>query len=80
MGVDLCMAATALFMLVYGVQLCKLTWYNTMAEFPALHVGVVYMPIPIAGLLTLLFLIEKVWVGPPPKTSIMYSDQAAGLE
>ena len=79
-AVDLCMAATALFMLVYGVQLCKLTWYNTMAEFPALHVGVVYMPIPIAGLLTLLFLIEKVWVGPPPKTSIMYSDQAAGLE
>jgi hypothetical protein len=38
------------------------------------------MPIPIAGLLTLLFIIEKVWVGPPPKSSIMYSDQAAGLE
>src|SRR5258706_15422894 len=79
-GVDICMAATALFMLGYGVQLCQLTWYNTMAEFPALHVGLVYMPIPIAGLLTLLFIIEKVWVGPPPKTSIMYSDQAAELE
>ena len=79
-GVDACMAATALFMLVYGVQLCPLTWYNTMAEFPTLHVGIVYMPIPTAGLLTLLFIIEKVWVGPPPKTSIMYSDQAAGLE
>ncbi len=79
-GVDACMAATALFMLGYGVQLCQLTWYNTMAEFPALHVGLVYMPIPIAGLLTLLFIIEKVWVGPPPKTSIMYSDQAAELE
>ena len=79
-GVDACMAATALFMLGYGVQLCQLTWYNTMAEFPALHVGIVYMPIPIAGLLTLLFLIERIWVGPPPKSSIMYSDQAAGLE
>jgi TRAP-type C4-dicarboxylate transport system permease small subunit len=79
-GIDACMAATALFMLGYGVQLCMLTWYNTMAEFPALHVGLVYMPIPIAGLLTLLFIIEKVWVGPPPKTSIMYSDQAAELE
>ena len=79
-GVDACMAATALFMLGYGVQLCQLTWYNTMAEFPSLHVGLVYMPIPIAGLLTLLFIIEKVWVGPPPKTSIMYSDQAAELE
>ena len=79
-AVDACMAATALFMLGYGVQLCRLTWYNTMAEFPALHVGVVYMPIPVAGLLTLLFLIEKIWVGPPPKSSIMYSDQATGLE
>lgn len=79
-GVDACMAATALFMLGYGVQLCQLTWYNTMAEFPALRVGIVYMPIPVAGLLTLLFLIEKVWVGPPPKDSVMYSDQATGLE
>ena len=79
-GVDACMAATALFMLGYGVQLCQLTWYNTMAEFPALHVGLVYMPIPIAGLLTLAFLVERVWLGPAPKTSIMYSDEAAELE
>jgi TRAP-type C4-dicarboxylate transport system permease small subunit len=79
-GVDLCMAATALFMLVYGIQLCIATQYSTMAEFPTLSVAVVYAPIPLAGLLTLLFIIEKVWVGPPPRTSIMYSDQAADLE
>jgi TRAP-type C4-dicarboxylate transport system permease small subunit len=42
--------------------------------------GLVYLPIPIAGLLTLLFIIEKVWVGEPPKTSFMYHDQAAELE
>ncbi len=79
-GVDACMAATALFMLGYGVQLCLITQYQTMAEFPALSVAIVYAPIPVAGLLTLLFIIEKVWVGPPPKTSIMYSDQPADLE
>jgi TRAP-type C4-dicarboxylate transport system permease small subunit len=79
-GVDLCMAATALFMLGYGVELCLTTRFQTMAEFPGLSVGFVYMPIPIAGLLTLLFLIERVWVGVPPKTSVMYSDQAAELE
>ena len=62
-GVDVCMAATALFMLGYGVQLCIATRYSTMAEFPWLSVAFVYMPIPIAGLLTLLFLIERVWVG-----------------
>jgi len=77
---DVCMAATALFMLGYGVQLCLTTRYQTMAEFPWLSVAVVYLPIPIAGLLTLLFLIERVWVGDPPKTSVMYSDQASELE
>ena len=79
-GVHACMAVTALFMLGYGVHLCEVTWYNTMAEFPALRVGIVYMPIPIGGLLTLLFLIEKAWIGDPPKTDVMYSDQAAELE
>jgi TRAP-type C4-dicarboxylate transport system permease small subunit len=79
-AVDACMAATALFMLVYGIQLCVATRFSTMAEFPAVSVAAVYAPIPLAGLLTLLFIIEKVWVGPPPKTSIMYSDQPAELE
>jgi TRAP-type C4-dicarboxylate transport system permease small subunit len=79
-GVHVCMTLTAAFMLGYGAHLCQLTWYNTMAEFPALRVGFVYMPIPIAGLLTLLFIAEKVWLGEPPKTDVMYSDQAAELE
>jgi len=79
-GVHLCMTLTAAFMLGYGVHLCQLTWHNTMAEFPSLLVGVVYMPIPIAGLLTLLFILEKVWLGEPPKDDVMYSDQATELE
>ena len=79
-GVDVCMAATALFMLGYGIQLCLVTRYSTMAEFPGLSQAVVYMPIPVAGFLTLLFLVERVWVGDPPKTSIMYREQAAELE
>jgi len=79
-GVDACMAATALFMLGYGVHLCIITQYQSMAEFPGLSVAIVYAPIPLAGLLTLLFLIERVWLGSPPKSSIMYSDQAVELE
>jgi len=79
-GVHACLAVTAAFMLGYGIHLCELTWYNTMAEFPDLRVGIVYMPIPIGGFLTLLFLIEKVWIGDPPKTDVMYTDQAAELE
>lgn len=79
-GVSACMGLTAVFMLVYGAHLCQITWHQTMAEFPGLRQGIVYLPIPIAGLLTLLFLIERLWVGDPPQTSVMYGDQAAELE
>ncbi len=79
-GVDACMIATALFMLYYGVLLCITTWHQSIAEFPGLSVGLTYMPIPLAGALTLIFIIEKIWLGDPPKTDIMYSDQAVELE
>jgi len=79
-GVDACVGAMALFMLAYGAHLCVITRHQTMAEFPGLSVAVVYSPIPVAGLLTLLFLIERVWLGPAPKSSVMYSDQPAELE
>ena len=79
-AVDACMGATALFMIGYGIHLCVITRFQSMAEFPWLSVALVYLPIPISGLLTLLFLIERVWAGSPPSTSIMYRDQATELE
>ncbi len=79
-GVDACMIATALFMLVYGVQLCITTWHQSISDFPGLSVGVTYMPIPLAGVLTLLFIVERLWLGGPPKSDVMYSDQAVDLE
>jgi len=72
---DLCMIATALFMLVYGTQLVQITWNQTIAEFPKLSVGLTYLPIPLGGLFTLLFIIERLWLGAPPPESIMYRDQ-----
>jgi TRAP-type C4-dicarboxylate transport system permease small subunit len=78
--VDVAMALTALFMLVWGAQLVRTTWYQVIAEFPVLSVGVTYLPVPAGGLLTLLFIVERVWVGPPPPTSVMYRDQAEALE
>jgi TRAP-type C4-dicarboxylate transport system permease small subunit len=79
-GVHACMLAVAAFMLGYGVILCHTMWGNTMAEFPSLSVGIVYMPIPLGGLLTLLFIVEKIWLGEPPKDDFMYSDQPTELE
>lgn len=79
-AVDACVGATALFMMFYGTQLCITTRFSTMAEFPWLSVAFVYLPIPVSGLVTLLFLIERVWLGSPPKTSVMYRDGATELE
>ena len=79
-AVDACMIATALFMLFYGTQLCITTWHQSISDFPGLSVGLTYMPIPVAGVLTLLFIIERIWLGDPPKTDVMYSDQAVDLE
>ena len=72
---DLAMIATALFMLVFGAQLCRVTWNQTIAEFPTLSVGVTYLPIPLGGLATLLFIVERLWLGAPPAESIMHRDQ-----
>ena len=79
-SVHACMLLVAGFMLVYGAHLCVVTWGNTIAEFPSLSTGVVYMPIPIGGLLTVLFIVEKMWLGEPPKDDVMYSDAPAELE
>ena len=78
--VDACIGVTALFMIGYGFHLCVITQYQSMAEFPWLSVGIVYAPIPVAGVFTLLFLIERVWLGSPPRTSVMYRDEATELE
>jgi TRAP-type C4-dicarboxylate transport system permease small subunit len=63
--VELLMAVMALFMIVYGYRLCVATWDNTIAEFPALRVGIVYSPIPFGGAFTLLFIIEHLTIGRP---------------
>jgi TRAP-type C4-dicarboxylate transport system permease small subunit len=78
--VNVFMALTALFMLIWGAQLVRTTWYQVISEFPTLSVGVTYLPLPIGGFLTLLFIVERVWVGEPPPTSVMFRDQAEALE
>lgn len=66
--VELLMATIAVFMIVYGIELCRATWNNSIAEFPFLSVGLVYSPIPIGGFLTLLFIIEHLTIGRPAET------------
>jgi len=64
--VQLLMALIAAFMIIWGARLVEVTWYNTIAEFPFLSVGVTYLPIPIGGVCLLLFIIERIFLGAPP--------------
>jgi TRAP-type C4-dicarboxylate transport system permease small subunit len=77
---DLAMALTCLFMVGWGSELVRTTFHQVIAEFPVLSVGLTYAPLPLAGFITLLFIIERLWVGEPPATSIMYRDEAEALE
>ncbi len=71
---DLVMALIALFAVIWGIKLVNITWDNTVGEFPWLSVGVTYLPIPIGGFITLLFIIEQIWIGPPGEGSIVHRE------
>jgi TRAP-type C4-dicarboxylate transport system permease small subunit len=64
--VQLLMGLIATFMIVWGARLVDVTWYNTIADFPFLSVGVTYLPIPVGGACLLLFIIERIFLGAPP--------------
>ena len=64
---ELAVAAMAVFMVVYGAKLVEATWSNSIADFPWLSVGVTYLPIPLGGVCLLLFVIERIAVGPAPE-------------
>jgi TRAP-type C4-dicarboxylate transport system permease small subunit len=72
---DIGMGIIALFMIKWGLLLVQAVWQNTIAEFPGLSVGVTYIPIPASGVVMLLFVIERLWLGEPPATSYTFRDQ-----
>jgi TRAP-type C4-dicarboxylate transport system permease small subunit len=67
--VDVLMASICLFMVTYGASLVKTTYFQAYPEFQYIRVGVAYSAIPIGGLITLLFLIEKVFIKPTTATA-----------
>ncbi|MEA3193010.1 MAG: hypothetical protein QOD26_1343 [Betaproteobacteria bacterium] len=72
---DVGMGIIGIFMVKWGVQLVQTVWQNTIAEFPWMSVGATYLPIPVAGVITLLFCIERLWLGQPPPDSFTFRDQ-----
>jgi TRAP-type C4-dicarboxylate transport system permease small subunit len=72
---DVGMGIIGVFMVKWGVQLVMTVWQNSIAEFPEISAGATYIPIPAAGVITLLFCIERLWLGQPPEDSFTFQDQ-----
>ncbi|AOE61058.1 TRAP transporter small permease [Pseudomonas corrugata] len=71
---QLLMAAICLFMIVGGTKLCIATWNQFMSALPTLRVGITYMPIPIGGCLTLVFVLEKLLLGDQSQRRVVQFD------
>lgn len=69
--VDLCMAAACAFVTWYGTQLSLGTMGQSISELPWLPVGVTYAALPLGSLFTLLFVIERRWIGPQDHRRLM---------
>jgi TRAP-type C4-dicarboxylate transport system permease small subunit len=61
--VQVLMAVVCIFMAVKGWKLCMTTWNQFLGEMPSVRVGVSYLPIPIGGVITLIFVLEKLFLG-----------------
>jgi len=71
---QLLMALICIFMTIWGFKLCMSTWNQFMASLPGLRVGVTYLPIPVGGLLTLVFVLEKLLLGDQSKRRVVQFD------
>ena len=61
--VQILMVIVCLFMTVKGFKLCMTTWNQYLGEMPGMRVGISYLPIPLGGLITLVFVLEKLFLG-----------------
>ena len=72
--VDLFMLAVSLFMIIWGGKLSLETMGQEVAELPGLAVGVTYLPLPIGGVVTLLFVLERMFYGSQHERDIVRFD------
>jgi TRAP-type C4-dicarboxylate transport system permease small subunit len=59
--IEISMMGVNFFMFWWGIKLVQATWYQTIADFPWFTVGSSYLPVPLGGLITALFVIERIW-------------------
>jgi len=69
--VDGLMMLVCSFVVWYGARLSLGTMGQTISELPWLPVGVTYASLPLGSLATLLFVVERFWVGPQHERRLM---------
>lgn len=72
--VHLLMLFVAVFMVIYGTKLCMKTMGQSIGEIPWMPVGVTYSPVPIGGLITLIFILEHMVFGSQAQRAIVVFD------
>ncbi|WP_060509252.1 TRAP transporter small permease [Pseudomonas sp. NBRC 111124] len=71
---QLLMVVVCVFMTWYGYKLCVTTWNQYMASLPSVRVGMSYAPIPVGGVLTLIFVLEKLLLGDQSQRKVVRFD------
>jgi TRAP-type C4-dicarboxylate transport system permease small subunit len=71
---QLLMLGVCVFMTWYGFKLCVTTWNQYMASLPSVRVGMSYAPIPVGGVLTLIFVLEKLLLGDQSQRKVVQYD------
>jgi TRAP-type C4-dicarboxylate transport system permease small subunit len=72
--VTLLMGSVAAFMAWYGFKLCVELWGQSISELPWMPVGFTYLPVPLGGLITLIFVIEFLLCGSQAKRAVVTYD------
>ncbi len=72
--VTLFMGLMAAFMSFYGVKLCIALWGQSISELPWMPVGATYLPVPLGGFITLLFVMEYLLFGSQAKRDVVTYD------
>lgn len=72
--IDLLMATFCLFLIVWGGKLAWETMGQEVAELPGLAVGITYLPLPLSGAVTLLFVLERIVFGSQHERAVIRFD------
>jgi TRAP-type C4-dicarboxylate transport system permease small subunit len=79
--VDALMLIMCAFVAWYGFKLCTGTMSQSVSELPWLPVGITYASLPIGAAITLLFIIERAFIGSQAHRKLMrFEDDSVPAE